>query len=412
MRTGTKVLLGLLLGLPPLGAANARIVPVTSTAALIAAIGAARPGDEIVLANGSYELQGSHGVNCANAGTASAPIVVRAARPLGARIESSAVEAFSVNAPNWRFEGLDIRGVCPDDAACEHAFHVVGRANGFQLLRNRIADFNAHLKVNADSEHNQPGGGLVAGNELLETHPRRTPGPVTPVNIDAADDWVVRGNLIRDFHKTLGNQVSYGAFAKGGARRPVFERNLVLCSDLDTTGGARVGLSFGGGGMDPALCAPAWNAAVACDPEVEAGVMRNNIVANCSDDGIYLNHARATRLLYNTLVATQGIAFRYESSTGEAHGNVLSSKIRDRDGGSFAGSDNLADVSLAQFAAWYQDPLHGDLRPKGDLGPLIGKGDPRRDVTHDFCERTRAGRLDLGALQASAGPCARAKPVP
>ncbi len=375
MQIGAKLILGMLLGLAPLGAASARVVPVNSTAGLIAAISAARPGDEIVLANGLYQLNGGHGVNCASAGTAAAPIVVRAARPLGARIESSAVEAFSVSAPNWQFVGLDIRGVCPDDAACEHAFHVVGQATGFQLLRNRIADFNAHLKVNADTEHNQPNGGLVAGNEMIETHPRRTPSSVTPVDIDVADDWIVRGNLIRDFHKTLGNQVSYGAFAKGGSRRPIFERNVVLCADRDTTGGARVGLSFGGGGMDPALCAPAWNAAVACDPEAEGGIMRYNLVANCSDDGIYLNRARDTKLLYNTLIATQGIAFRFTSSTGEAKGNVLSSRIRARDGGSFVGKDNMTDVSLAQFAARYQDPIHGDLRPKGGLGQLTGKGE-------------------------------------
>ena len=73
MRTGAKLILGLLLGLAPLSAASARTVPVNSTAGLIAAISAARPGDEIVLDNGLYELHGGHGVNCANAGTAAAP---------------------------------------------------------------------------------------------------------------------------------------------------------------------------------------------------------------------------------------------------------------------------------------------------------------------------------------------------
>ncbi len=236
-------------------------MPVSNTAGLIAAIGGAQPGDEIVLANGTYELSGNHGVNCSNAGTPAAPIVVRAAHPLGAHIVSTAVEAFAVSAPNWRFEGLDIRGACADDSDCEHAFHVTGRATGFQMLRNRVADFNAQLKVNADGDHNQPDGGLVEGNEFLDTHPRHTSGPVTPVNIDIAADWVVRGNVIRDFHKVGGNEVSYGAYAKGGARRPLFERNLVLCADLDMTGGTRIGLSLGGGGMDPALCAPKYDAA-------------------------------------------------------------------------------------------------------------------------------------------------------
>jgi nitrous oxidase accessory protein NosD len=413
MRTRTELVLGLLLlGLALVHPAQARLVPVDSTAGLVAAITAARPGDEIVLADGAYALDGNHGVNCVNAGTAAAPVVVRAAHPLGARIESSAVEAFSVSAPDWRFEGLDIRGTCPDDSACEHAFHVVGRATGFQMLRNRVADFNAHIKVNADLDRNQPNGGLIEGNEFLDTHPRRTGEPVTPVNIDVADDWVVRGNVIRDFYKALGDQTSYGAFAKGGARRPVFERNLVLCADLDKIGGVRVGLSFGGGGMDPALCAPGWNAAVACDPEVEGGVMRDNIVANCSDDGIYLNRARDTKLLYNTLVATQQIVFRFPSSTGEAVGNVLSSRVTALSGGSFVGRDNLTDVPLGQFAAWYQDPLRGDLRRKGGLGALLGKGEPRPDVRDDYCGRARAGHLDLGALQASAGDCATAGQAP
>ena len=411
MRTRPTLVVGLLLGLAPAGLAQARVVPVSNAAGLIAAIGAAQPGDEIVLANGTYELSGNHGVNCANAGTPAAPIVVRAAHPLGAHIVSTAVEAFAVSAPDWRFDGLDIRGACANDADCEHAFHVTGRATGFQMLRNRVADFNAQLKVNADGDHTQPDGGLVEGNEFLDTHPRRTSGPVTPVNIDIAADWVVRGNVIRDFHKAGGNEVSFGAYAKGGARQPVFERNLVLCADLDTTGGTRIGLSLGGGGMDPALCAPKYDAAIPCDPEVEGGIIRNNIVANCSDDGIYLNRAKDTKILYNTLIATGGIAFRFPSSTGEAVGNVLSSAIRDRDGGSSRGEANLVGVSPQQFAAWFQNPAHGDFRRKGNVTALVGKELPRPDVTDDFCGRKRTGgTMDLGAIQVSAGDCATSPP--
>lgn len=407
MRTVATLSAFLLLGLAQPGVAASRTVPVSTTAELTAAIAAAQPGDEIVLANGTYALGGNHGVNCANAGTVAAPIVVRAAQPLGAHVTSSAVEAFAVSAPNWWFEGLDIRGVCPDDANCEHAFHVTGRATGFRMLRNRVADFNAHLKVNADGDHRQPDGGLVESNEFVNSHPRQTSGPVTPVNIDIAADWIVRGNLIRDFHKAGGNEVSYGAFAKGGAKRPVFERNLVLCADLDPAGGARIGLSFGGGGMDPALCAPKYDASVPCDPEVEGGVMRNNIVVNCSDDGIYLNHAKDTKILYNTLIATGDIVFRFPSSTGEAEGNVLSAQIKNRDGGTSTGTANITGVSQEQFAAWYKDPMHGDLRGNGNARGPSGRGFPRSDVTEDFCGRPRQGdALDLGALQASAGDCA------
>jgi hypothetical protein len=409
----TGLLAALLLHRPAL----ARTVPVDSTAGLIAAVVGARPGDDIVLADGTYVLPGdhggSHGVDCLAAGTAAAPITVRAARPLGARIESSAVEAFAVGAPYWHFDGLDIRGVCPDDSRCEHAFHVVGRAVGFAMRGNRVADFNAQLKVNAaGDDHALPDDGLVEGNLFLDTHPRRTANPVTPVNIDNAAGWVVRANLIRNFHKAGGDGVSYGAYAKGGARGPVFERNLVLCATGEESGegggggGERIGLSFGGGGMAPALCAPAWSGAAPCDPEVEGGVMRNNVVADCSDVGVYLNRARDTRLLYNTLVATGGVVFRFAGSTGEAVGNVLASSIRTRQGGSVTMADNLADLSPGQFRAWFRDPTQGDLRRSGDPGLLAGKGTPRPDLADDFCGRPREGRPDLGAVQLSAGGCA------
>jgi parallel beta-helix repeat protein len=391
--------------------AAAREVHVDTSTALVAAIDTARPGDEIILADGVYRLQGSHGAECRVSGTLAEPIVVRAARPLRAHIESVAIEAFRVDAPNWWFEDLDIKGACDDDSACEHAFHVIGRAAGFRMLRNRVVDFNAQLKVNADAGHNKPEDGLVEANEIYNTHARNTANPVTPLDLDNTVRWIVRGNVIHDFHKSQGNQTSYGAFAKGGSKAPVFERNLILCSLDDKGAGTRIGLSLGGGGMAPAQCSPAWSQSVSCDPEVEDGIIRNNIIVNCSDVGIYLNRARNTKVLYNTLIATAGINFRFKSSTGDANGNLLSGDIHRREGGSYSGSDNLANVSERDFAAWYRNPMRGDLRKKGRLDMLIGKSDAVVGVTDDYCGRRRAGRyFDLGALQASLGDCKRGSP--
>jgi hypothetical protein len=386
--------------------AMARQVNVATSAQLINAINAAQAGDVIILADGTYSLSGSHGANCAAAGTSTAPITVRAANALQAHIRSSAVEGFSVTGPNWHFSGLDIAGVCSSDSNCEHAFHVTGAANGFQLLSSRVVDFNAQVKVNADTSHRMPSSGLIQGNQIYNTRARNTSNPVTPLNLDNANYFIVRSNLIRDFHKAQGDGISYGVFVKGGSASPIFERNMVMCTRYETSGGTRIGMSFGGGGMDPSLCAPNWGGST-CDPEVTNGIMRNNIVINCSDVGIYLNKAKSSHILYNTLVATSGIDFRYASSTGEARGNVMSGSIHMRDGGTYSGSQNLINTSLDRFNGWYQAPLAGDLDKKGELSALIGKGTPTSLVTNDYCGRSRSGAssYDLGAIQASLGDC-------
>jgi len=385
-------------------------VSVSDTAGLTGAIAAAQPGDRIVLTDGTYALTTSPA--CRANGTVASPITVVAKTPLGAKVQVSTAEGFKVTGAYWVFEGLDISGTCASDDACEHAFHVTGAARGVVLRRNRIVDFNAQLKANAErvgGTFATPDDLLVEENELYDTRPRRTSNPTTKLNIDTGDRVIVRANYIHDFQKGQGDGVSYGAFMKSGGKDGVFERNLVVCAK-DHQGGTRIGLSFGGGGTGNAFCAPAFDAAVPCDPEHTGGTLRNNVIASCSDVGIYLNKAKDTKVLFNTLVATSGIDFRYASSTGVAAGNVLAGKIRGRDGGTFSASENVQD--FASFEALFLAPGAGDLRKKGDLSALVGKGTARPDVPDDYCARPRSGAYDLGALQVSLGDCASTLPGP
>jgi parallel beta-helix repeat protein len=387
------------------GGAAARTVHVAGTQALAQAIAAARAGDDIVLDDGVYDVP--HRILASAAGTAAAPITVRAVHRFKAEIRSSGVIAFQVEGPHWMFRDLYVHGVCADDTTCEHAFHVVGAAKDFRLIGNKLADFNAHLKVNADTARVLPDDGLVEGNEVFDTHSRATTNPVAPINIDNAAGWVVRGNLIYDFGKAQGSGVSYGAFVKGGAASPVMERNLVICSRFHAPVGEMVGLSFGAGNMDPKLCVPHWGDGAACDPEVTGGIMRNNIVVSCSDDGIYLNKSRDTQLLFNTLVGTNGIEFRYEGSTGVVRGNLMDSTARGRDGGHFADGGNLSGV--AGLADRYRNARTGDLRLRF-TPPGVARGGADAQVPADFCGRPRAAPLDMGALQSSLGDCATLPP--
>ena len=79
---GLAVFLAAALLAPP---ALAKTVNVTDVATLTAAINAAAAGDEIVLAAGTYKFTQSP--NCGAAGTPAAPIVIRSASPLAAKIE-------------------------------------------------------------------------------------------------------------------------------------------------------------------------------------------------------------------------------------------------------------------------------------------------------------------------------------
>jgi len=375
-RTATALVTATLLGaLLSARAARADVVPVTTGAELEAAIDAAQPGDELVLADGTYAI-GSP--SCAAAGTAAAPIVVRAESPLGARIEVSGLEGFRVSGAFWRFEGLDIQGVCASHPDCEHAFHVTGKATDFTLRHSRVRDFNAQLKVNATpgdgGVYDVPHRGLIEYCDIGDTAPRATDSPVTKLNIDTGDGWVVRGNFLHDWHKDGGDAVSYGAFMKSGGNDGLFERNLVACSFDVATGGTRIGLSFGGGGTGAQYCAPAFDPNVPCDVEHSGGVLRNNLIIDCSDVGIYLNRAADTRVLFNTLVGTAGVDFRFETTTGEADGNVLEGGIRERDGGTFTPGNNLVEQDAAFFDALYADPLGGDFLLEGPADALIGQG--------------------------------------
>jgi parallel beta-helix repeat protein len=404
---GTAIAVVMMLAAP----ARAGVVHVATSGELTAAIANAGPGDEIVLAGGTYAITN---VTCAANGSAAAPIVVRAASPLGALIEISGLEGFRVTGAHWHFEDLDVRGVCVTDPSCEHAFHVTGAAHGFVLRRSRVRDFNAQLKVNAAmvaGSYVTPNQGLVEYSEIGDTRARETAAPVTKLNIDTGDDWVVRGNVLHDAYKGQGDGISYVAFMKSGGKRGLFERNLVLCS-RDTIGGTRIGLSFGGGGTGPAFCAPDFDPNGTCDIEHDGGTMRNNIIVNCSDVGIYLNRSKDSHLLFNTLIATSGIDFRFATTSGEAVGNLLSSAIRTRDGATMTATNNTMDVPPADFTTWYSAPLEGNLAVIGDITSLIASAPYREDVVDDYCGATRppGAPYTMGALEHTAAVCDTTRP--
>jgi parallel beta-helix repeat protein len=386
-----------------LGCASAghagNLVPVASVEALRSAMAGAQPGDTILLAVGLYEVSGN--LTAAVAGQSGAPIVVRAARPRGALLRfldsAGAVEGFRVTAPWWRFEGLDIEGGCLDDSRCEHAFHLVGAADHTVIRNNVLRDFNAQLKSNGQQVGAAtvfPDDVVVERNTFRDTRARSTSNPVAKLDVVGGRRWVVRANTFADFAKGDGDGVSYAAFLKGNSRAGLFERNLVRCA-WTTSGGTRIGLSLGGGGTgSPIMCEDGT-----CQPEHQDGTLRNNLIMDCSDVGIYLNRAANSRLGHNTLYATSGIDVRFPDSTAELRNNLVGGAIRNRDGGTSSSSGDVSGITPATFAAWFRDPANADFRLR-DGSAIVDRGVPVPWVADDFCTTLRGdGFPDVGALE-------------
>lgn len=381
----------------------AGVVPVSNVAGLRAAIQNATPGDEIVLAQGTYDVDGN--LTAPVPGTVGAPIIVRAAQPRTALIRFGAfggvVEGFRLGHAHWRLEGLDIEGACAVDANCEHATHIFANAEFVVIRNNVMRDFNAQIKSNGDfvaSVFVFPDDVLIERNTFHDTRARNTSNPVTKLDVVGGRRWIVRANTIYDYQKGGGDTISYAAFLKGNSRDGLFERNLVRCSRF-TTGGIRLGLSFGGGGTAAQFCEDG-----SCVTEHQDGIMRNNIIMNCNDVGIYINRGSNTRLQHNTLHETTGIDMRFATTSGDLRNNLLGGAIRNRDQATSTQSGNVAGVTNPQFAAWFVAPANADFRLL-DGSAFVNQGVAAPLVTDDFCASPRSDGLpDVGALEYNPAP--------
>jgi parallel beta-helix repeat protein len=380
--------------LPAKAAPGGNEVLVSDSGGLLRAIAAAVPGQVITLLPGSYQTQRT--IEAFHAGSAEEAIIVRAVEPGSVRIDIQGGEGFRVSAPYWRFENLTLQGVCPKIYPCEHAFHVVGDAHHFAAVNNLIVDFDAHFKINAEKGR-YPDHGLIESNTIRNGSVRVTTKPVTPIDLVTASDWVIRRNLISDFVKGDGDRISYGAFAKGGGSGNVFEQNIVICEDqLRGAPGQRIGLSLGGGGTGKDYCRDGK-----CITEQAGSTLRANLVASCSDDGIYLNAAARSRLDHNTLVDTGGITVRFPESSADLKGNLVDGLIRSRNGGLLRLYDNLS-TSAARlyfgshpYRKLFRDPLAFDFQWREPAGRRVDAGESETDL----CGISRPLKPRYGAFE-------------
>ncbi len=376
-----------------------RVVDVKNSGQFIRALKKAEAGDMIVLEPGVYPVK-AYNININSPGTAEMPICVRAQSLGKVRIEMNTFEGFLVNAPYWIFENLDIKGVRKNHSSQEHAFHVIGKGRGFVLRNSRVHEFNAMIKANGtagkDGRRFYPDNVLIENNSFYNSEIRRTSKPVTFIDVVSANNWIVRGNFISDFAKGEGDRISYAAFFKGNSSGGVFENNLVI-GECRTIGGTRVGLSLGGGGTGRQFFRNGRT-----DVEHSNGIIRNNVVMYCPDVAVYLNKAANTKIYNNTFYKTMGIDVRFKASTAIIKNNLMTGRIKDRDGGTSIRSNNIivsAKPWFKQgFSSWFKNPDKADFSLKTN-GPFLDKAEILPEVYEDICGHPRSGRPDIGAYE-------------
>lgn len=372
-----------------------RLRLVSSLQDLADAAGDAEPGDVIQINPGHYLFQGLP-IHLSRPGTRAAPITVRAARLGEVVIESDGIETFKVTAPFWRIENLSMRGICADHSGCEHAFHVVAGGTDTVIRNNVLADYNAHIKINGEAGA-WPDHGVVDGNTLTDTKPRMTANPVAPVDLVAASNWLITGNIITDFVRGVNEgEPTYGGFVKGEGEGNVIERNLVVCEwKLRNVHGEHVGLSLVAGSTD----VPVRREKGYTGFEQLGGVIRDNLVALCSDDGIYLNRSARSVVDHNTLLDTAGIDVRFVETSATVTGNIVDGVTRSRNGAALSGRDNDGAYLLGLFLGlhpqrgYFRDPATLDLAWRDPPESL-----PNTEARPDLCGQLRGHESPPGAF--------------
>lgn len=376
-----------------------RLVPVSDEASVLAAIRSAQAGDRILLAPGQYSFSGKS-IAIKTPALVDRPITLAAAEPWQSILRFNLVEGFWVNAPYWQFEGLAIEGTCESDNRCEHAFHVVGEGKSIRIAHNRITNFNAAIKVNANRAGLTPDFGVVENNLIANDRPRQTPKSVVGIDAVAINHWRVSDNVIANFQKAKGDRVSSGGFFKGAGSFNRFERNLVMCADRVSMDFVQIGLSLGNGGTYAAACRDGR-----CQYEQSDSDIIGNLIVNCSDVGVYLNRAARSTIANNTLYSTLGIDVRFAESSAVIANNLHSGRIKERDGGTITLAQSNRQLRVdglwgQSFSRLFRSPENLDFGLQTESqGPAM-EGVDNRDYTSDICGESPKGDTQKGFVGA------------
>lgn len=389
---------------PPLPPPTGGVVNVSTVAQLQNAVNNAASGTTILVADGTYNLDGiSLWLDVPNVTLRSASGNREAVVLDGNYVTG---EIVVVAASNVTVADLTLQ------QARYHPIHVVSTDNGDT---EDTTIYNVHvidpgqqaIKINPhEAKIHFPDNGVVACSHIELTDAGRP--RVWEINescytggVDAhqAWGWTIRDNVIEGFWCSSGLS-EHGVHLWRGCRDTVVERNVLR----DNARGIGFGLmSEGDARTYPDDPCPGAGYVGHYD-----GVIRNNFVFAGRDMlfsseygfdcGICLASACGARVLHNTVASTQApyssIEWRFSSTDADIVNNLITHNLRDR-GGAASLAGNLTDAALSLFVDGTGGDLHLASTATAAIDQVIAPSDVPDDIDGDV--RPVGVASDIGA---------------
>lgn len=305
-------------------AAHSSHVTVSSLDGLQTAIDNAPAGETIILAPGVYHetrairIQDKRDLTLSGATKDYADTVIR-----GPGMDDSSLQSNIRlnNADAITLENLTLRD------SYYHGVQINNDSDRFtadnvRTLDNGESGFKVTSPTNASGPAAYSDKGTIENSWIGFTDTGRR-SVVEGVDIVAGNGWHLLGNHFVNIRRADGGP-AYAAFAKGNAHKAVFADNEVE--------NCFIGLSFGGGGT-----ADVYFRNADTQYETQGGVIRDNVIHDTDDAGIYLNKAHDFLVQGNTVLrngpGTGAIESRFPESSGTIRNNRVSGPIKMRNGG-------------------------------------------------------------------------------
>jgi hypothetical protein len=387
--------------LPPPGG---NLVNVSTVSQLASAVNAATSGTTILIANGTYNLDGAYLRVAVPNVTLRSASGNREAVVLDGNYQTT--EIIQIVASNVTVADVTLR------EAYNHPLHIMS-GDAAHMLNTLI--YNVHIvdpgeqaiKINPAADGYYADNGVIACShiELTDAGRAHVRNSCYTGGVDAHQSrgWIIRDNLIEGFWCSSG-LAEHGIHLWRGCRDTTVERNVLK----NNARGIGFGLATDPGGRAyPDHPCPAASGYV----DDYGGVIRNNFVyANHSglfdseygfDCGICAWNSCNARILHNTVYSADpahtfsSIEWRFPNTAASLVNNLVNGSMRERDGAHGSLSNNVTSVA----AGWFVNAATGDLHLLPAASSVIDKVAAPAEASDDIDgdPRPTGNASDIGA---------------